>query len=183
MKLKPAFLAVLAVLGLGLSAPAKAEIDQFIDLYETGQDQLFPVQLGLDGPAYLVLLEPGFPTAPTQLGPDPAFDPSNWSDIVKLFNVETNPVAPSQDPPDPFIQTFAHIYSNTPGPAFADLSTFVPDVQAHRHFFMVEDPSGVTEFEFLRIHEGNVTPEPGTASSALLGLAGLGVVALVRRRS
>ncbi len=183
MKLKFALLGLLVAFALGLSAPARAGVPSFIDLYETGQDQMLPILLKLDGPAYLVLLEQGFPTAPTQLGPDPAFDPSNWSDIVKVFNVETNPTAPSQNPPDLLFHTFAHIYTNTPGPAFADLSTFVPEVQAHQHFFMVEDPSGVTEFEFLRIHEGNVTPEPGTASSALLGLAGLGVVALVRRRS
>lgn len=176
MKPKVIVFGLLAVVALGLTSPARAGIFQPVDVYETGQDQQLP--FSPVGGGYVVLME-----QPT----NDNLDTSNWSDIAYFFNVYSDPLnadkgaAPSQPS-----ESFVHLYSNTPGPAFADLAAFLPAVQsAANSVFLVENPSGITEYldGLYRFHEGNVTPEPGTASSALLGLAGLGLVALVRRRS
>ncbi len=179
MKLKAIVFGVIAVMALGLSNPARATVaTDVVDVYETGLDQLLP--FASVTPGYVVMLE-----APTT----DVYNTDYWSDVAVFFSVfpENAPSLPSPDPGN-----YVHLYSNTPGPAQTDLSGFLPAVQNTGASFLVEDPSGVTDYivggdngrlRDYKFHEGNLTPEPGTASSALLGLAGLGLVALVRRRA
>lgn len=175
MKLKALLFGAIAAVALVSARPASAIVPLVIDAYEDGTDQLLPFNVVV--PGYVVLMEQAT---------NNNYDTSNWSDIAYFFNV---PV-PLGSTPSPTPGSYVHLYSDDAGPAFADLSSFLPAVQsAGNSFFMVEDPSGVTDYSpstdrIYRFHEPvSTTPEPATAGSAAFGLAGLGLLALARRRA
>ena len=174
MKLKALVLGAVAALALFSARPAAAFVPAQVDVYEDGTDMLLP--FSVVGEGYVVMMEHAS---------DNLYDTSNWSDLANFFNVgqpvSLLPVLPSG--------AYVHLYSTDAGPAQADLGAFLPAVQSRTNtVFLVEDASGVTNYSvgdrLYKFHEPvSATPEPASSATAAFGLAGLGLLALARRRA